>query len=100
MAETSAIRMLCPDHPGENILYGCLGVVGEDEGALDVAEAASKLGLPREALQRALDCHAPATPDLARRLEAVGWSTAEFWLRCQASYEAALARQKRHTAAA
>ena len=46
MAETSDIRMLRPAHPGENILYGCLGVVGEDEGALEVAEAASKLGIP------------------------------------------------------
>ena len=100
MAETVDIRMLCPVHPGENILYGCLGVVGEDEGALGVAEAASKLGVPSETLQRVLDGHAPVTPDLARRLEAVGWSTAEFWLRRQASYEAALARQKRRAAAA
>ena len=99
-AETSDSRMLCPVHPGENILYGCLGVVGEDEGALEVAEAASRLGVPRETLQRVLNGHAPVTPDLAGRLEAVGWSTAEFWLRRQASYEAALARQKRRAAAA
>ena len=51
MAETRDSRMLCPVHPGETILYGCLGVVGEDEGALEVAEAASKLGVPRETLQ-------------------------------------------------
>ena len=77
-----------------------LGVVGEDEGALEVAEAASKLGVSCETLQRVLDGHAPVTPDLARRRETVGWSTAEFWLRRQASHEAALARQKRRAAAA
>ena len=74
--------MANPAHPGTSILYGCLGVVGEDEDVLEVAEAASKLGVPRETLQRVLDGHAPVTPDLARRLEAVGWSTAEFWLGC------------------
>ena len=80
MAETSAIHVFRPVHPGENILNGCLGVVGEDEGAPEVAEAASELGVPRETLQRVLDVHAPVTPDLARRLEAVGGVTAEFWL--------------------
>ena len=100
MAEPSEIPMANPAHLGASILFGCLGVVGEDEDALEVAEAASKLGAPRETLQRVLDGHAPVTPDLARRLEAVGWSTAEFWLRRQASYDAAQARRKRSVATA
>ena len=100
MAELSDIPMANPSHPGASILYGCLGVVGEDEDVLEVAEAASKLGVPPETLQRVLDGHAPVTPDLARRLEAVGWSTAEFWLGRQASYDAAQARRKRRAAAA
>lgn len=97
MAERIAKRMIHPVHPGENILFGCLGVVGEDEGALEVAEAAAKLGVPCDALQRVVDGQAPVTPALARRMEAVGWSTAEFWLRRQASYDAAQAAIKEPT---
>ena len=100
MAETSALSMLRPVHPGENILFGCLGVVGEDEGAIEVAEAAARLGVPGDAFQRVVDGHAPVTPDLARRMEALGWSTAEFWMRLQASYDAAQARRKHRAAAA
>ena len=93
------LPMVNPAHPGNSILFGCLGIVGEDEDALEVPEAAAKLGMPREALQRVLDGNAPVTPDLARRLEAAGWSTAEFWLSRQASYDAAQARRKRRAAA-
>ena len=92
--------MANPAHPGASILFGCLGVVGEDEDALEVAEVDSKLGASRETLQRVLDGHAPVTPDLARRLEAVSRSTAEFWLRHQASYDAAQASRKRRVATA
>ena len=99
MAALSDIPMANPAHPGASIRFGCLGVVGEDEDALEVPEAASMLGVPRETLQRVLNGHAPVTPDLARRLEAVGWSTAEFWLGRQASYDAAQARRKRRAAA-
>lgn len=66
--------MIHPVHPGENILFVCLGVVGEDEGAVEVAEAAAKLGVPCDAFQRVVDGQAPVTPDLARRMAAVGWS--------------------------
>ena len=100
MAETRAIPMLHPVHPGVNILFGCLGVVGEDEGAITVAEAAAKLGVSSEALQRVVDGHAPVTPDLARRMEAAGWSTAEFWMRLQASYDEAFAKGKHRAASA
>lgn len=100
MAEPSDVPMANPAHPGASILFGCLGVVGEDEDALEVAEAASMLGVSRETLQRVLDGHAPVTPGLARRLEAVGWSTAEFWLLRQASYDAAQASRKRSVATA
>ncbi len=86
--------MLHPVHPGVNILFGCLGVVGEDEGAITVAEAAAKLGVSSEALQRVVDGHAPVTPDMARRMEAAGWSTAEFWMRLQASCDEAFAKGK------
>ena len=100
MAELSDIPMANPAQPGTNIRFGCLGVVGEDEDEIEVAEATSNLGVLRETLQRVLDGHAPVTPDLAGRLEAVGWSTAEFWLGRQASYDAAQARRKLRATAA
>ena len=92
--------MVNPAHPGDSIPYGCLGIVGEDDCALEVGEAAAKLGVPHEDLQRVIDRRSPVTPELARRLEAAGWSTAEFCVRHQASYDAAQARAKRCAATA
>ena len=73
--------MLNPSHPGESILFGCLG----DE--LDPAAAAELLGVSQTALEAVLAGRAPVTPDLARRLEKAGWSNASFWLRRQAAYD-------------
>ncbi|MDE0125537.1 MAG: HigA family addiction module antitoxin [Bryobacterales bacterium] len=78
--------MLDPSHPGESILLGCLG-----EG-LDAAGAAALLGIPQAVLDEVLAGRAPVTPNLARRMEDVGWSSASFWLRRQAAYDAARAR--------
>ena len=72
--------MLNPSHPGESILFGCLG------DQLDPA-AAELLGVSQTALEEVLTGHAPVTPDLARRLEKAGWSSASFWLRRQAAYD-------------
>ena len=73
--------MLNPSHPGESILHGCLS----DE--LDAPTAAELLGVSRDTLDKVLTGQAPVTPDLARRLEKAGWSSASFWLRRQAAYD-------------
>ena len=78
--------MLDPSHPGESILLGCLGK------GLDAADAAALLGIPQPVLDEVLAGRAAVTPDLARRMEDVGWSSASFWLRRQAAYFAAGAR--------
>lgn len=78
--------MLDPSHPGESTLLGCLG-----KGP-DAAGAAALLGIPQPVLDEVLADRAPVTPDLARRMEDVGWSGASFWLRRQAAYDAAGAR--------
>jgi len=78
--------MLNPSHPGESILHGCLG----DE--LDAAAAAELLGVSQNILDEVLAGRAPVTPDLARRMEKAGWSSASFWLRRQAAYDEAKAR--------
>ena len=75
-----------PTHPGVSIREGCL------EGRVTVTEAARMLGVARHALSRVLNGHAGISPEMAIRLEKVGWSNAEFWLRRQAAYDLAQAR--------
>ncbi len=57
-----------------------------------MTEAARMLGVARHALSRVLKGHAGVSPEVAIRLEKVGWSNAEFWLRRQAAYDLAQAR--------
>ena len=75
--------MFNPSHPGEVISEGCL------VDGLTVETAAPRLGVSRNAFQRVLDGRSPVSPGLARRMEAIGWSTAPFWLRMQAGYDRA-----------
>lgn len=76
----------CPTHPGVSIREGCLA------GELTVTEAAKMLGVARHTLSRILNGHAGISPEMAIRLEKIGWSNAEFWLRRQAAYDLARAR--------
>ncbi len=86
--------MFNPPHPGESIRFGCMG------GELDAEEAAALLGIQPAALEEMLAGRAPVTPNLARRMEAAGWSNAAFWLRMQAAYDAARERLRQgHQAA-
>ena len=75
-----------PTHPGISIREGCLA------GELTVTEAARMLGVARHTLSRVLNGHAGISPEMAIRLEKVGWSNAEFWLRRQTAYDLAQAR--------
>ena len=77
-----------PPHPGRSIKQNCLEPLG-----LSVTEGARVLGVARHTLSRVLNGHAATSPEMAIRLEKVGWSTAEFWLRRQTSYDLALARR-------
>ncbi|MXY42953.1 MAG: HigA family addiction module antidote protein [Dehalococcoidia bacterium] len=77
-----------PPHPGRSIKQNCLDPLG-----LSVTEGARVLGVARHTLSRVLNGHAAISPEMAIRLEKAGWSTAEFWLRRQTSYDLALARR-------
>ena len=77
-----------PPHPGLSIRENCLAPVG-----LSVTEAAKVLGVARHTLSRVLNGHAAVSPEMAIRLEKAGWSSAEFWLRRQTSYNLAQARK-------
>jgi len=81
--------MYDPPHPGRGIRMTCLEPLG-----LSVTDAAKGLGVARHTLSRVLNGHAAISPEMAIRLEKAGWSNAEFWLRLQAAYDLAQARQR------
>ena len=82
------MAMKDPPHPGHSIKENCLDPLG-----LNVTEAAKLLGVARHTLSRVLNGHAAVSPEMAIRLEKVGWSNAEFWLRRQTTYNLAQARR-------
>ena len=77
-----------PPHPGRSISENCLEPLG-----LSVTDAAKALGVARHTLSRILNGHAAISPEMAIRLEKAGWSTADFWLRRQASFDLEQARK-------
>ena len=82
-----------PAHPGRHIFHGCM----EDplgERSLTVSEAARRIGVSRVALSRVLNGRAGISVSLALKLEAVGWGTADSWLRRQARYDLARERNR------
>ena len=81
--------MLDPPHLGELIRESM-----QDLG-WTVADTASRLECERGILSRVLDRTAGVSADMARALEAIGWGTADHWMRMQASYELAMARRRR-----
>ena len=83
------MAMKNPPHPGRSIRENCLNPLG-----LSVTEAAEVLGIARHTLSRVLNGRAAISPGMAIRLEKAGWSTAEFWLRRQMSYDLVQARKR------
>ncbi len=80
--------MINPPHPGCSIRENCLKPLG-----LNVTRAARALGVARHTLSRVLNGHAAISPEMAIRLEKVGWSNAGFWLRRQIAYDLVQARK-------
>jgi antitoxin HigA-1 len=72
------MEMFNPAHPGEIIREDCLKPLG-----LTVTAAADALGVTRKALSDLVNGHSGVSPEMAIRLEKVGWSTADHWLRMQ-----------------
>ena len=81
--------MHTPPHPGRSIKDACL-----DELGLSVSAAANHLGVARHTLSRVLNGHAAISPEMALRLEKLGWGTADSWLKLQLAYDLARARSK------
>lgn len=76
-----------PPHPGRSIKDACLDPLG-----LSITDAAGHLGVARHSLSRVIHGHAAISPEMAIRLEKMGWSTADTWLRMQAAYDLAQVR--------
>jgi len=83
------MKMHSPLHPGKVIRETCLEPLG-----LSVTAAAKGLGVTRKALSELLNGHSGVSPDMAIRLQKVGWSTAETWLRMQMQYDLWHAEQR------
>ena len=83
------MAMKTPLHPGRSIKDACLDALG-----LTVTEAATALGVARHTLSRLVNGHSAISPEMAIRLEKIGWSNADHWLRLQAAYDLAQARKR------
>ena len=75
--------MLNPPHLGELIRESM------DEVGRNATETAARLGCERGTLSRLLNGKAGVSATMVLVLEAIGWGTAEHWMRMQASYELA-----------
>ena len=82
------MAMKNPPHPGRSIKTSCLDPLG-----LTVTEAATRLGVARHTLSRVIHGHAGISPEMAIRLEKMGWSAARAWLSAQTAYDLAQARK-------
>ena len=83
------MRMHSPSRPGD--------MVGNmiEELEITVTDAARHLGVTRQTLNNLINNdNASVSPEMAMRLEAVFGSTADNWLRMQASYDAANIRKR------
>lgn len=81
-----------PSHPGEHVADHFEPI--DDDPGMSVAEAARKLGVSRSRLSRVIKGKGPVTLDLAMKLEAIGWATADHWMRLQTRYDIARERKR------
>ena len=82
------MAMKNPPHPGRSIKSTCLEPLG-----LSVTEAARLLGVTRQTLTRVIHGHCAISPEMAIRLEKIGWGPARTWLAAQTAYDLAQGRK-------
>ena len=81
--------MANPPHLGELVRESM------EEVGWNVTQTADRLRCERGTLSRFLNGKAGLSANMALALEDIGWGTADHWMRMQASYELAQARQQR-----
>ena len=77
-----------PPHPGLSVRLNCLEAFG-----LSVSEGAKVLGVSRTTLSRLINAQAGVSPEMAIRLAKAFGATPDIWIRMQAAYDLAQARQ-------
>ena len=77
-----------PAHPGRIVRSACLEPLG-----LSVTEGAKILGVSRQTLTKIVNGKSGISAEMAIRLARAFGSTAEMWIRMQASYDLAQARK-------
>ena len=77
-----------PAHPGRIVRSACLEPLG-----LSVTEGAKILGVSRQTLTKCVNGKSGISAEMAIRLAKAFGSTAEVWVRMQASYDLAQARK-------
>jgi antitoxin HigA-1 len=80
-----------PPHPGLSVKHDCLESLG-----LTVTKGAAVLGVTRQTLNDLINCRRGISPEMALRLDMAFGGGADAWLRLQAAYDLARARQKAH----
>jgi addiction module HigA family antidote len=77
-----------PAHPGRVVRSACLEPLG-----LSVTEGAKILGVTRQTLTKVVSGKSGISAEMAIRLAKAFGSSAEIWVRMQASYDLAQARK-------
>ena len=77
-----------PAHPGRIVRSACLEPLG-----LSITEGAKILGVTRQTLTKIVNGKSGISAEMAIRLTKAFGSTAEMWVRLQASYDLAQARK-------
>jgi addiction module HigA family antidote len=77
-----------PAHPGRIVRNACLEPLG-----LSITEGAKILGVTRQTLTKVVNGKSGISAEMAIRLSKAFGSTAEIWIRMQASYDLAQARK-------
>ena len=77
-----------PAHPGRIVRSACLEPLG-----LSITDGAKILGVTRQTLTKIVNGKSGISAEMAIRLTKAFGSTAELWVRMQASYDLAQARK-------
>jgi addiction module HigA family antidote len=83
------MAMKNPVHPGRIVWEECI-----EAAEMTVTGAAKLLGVSRQALNNLVNENAALSPEMAIRLEKVGWSKADTWMRLQMNYDLAQVRAR------
>ena len=81
------MAMKNPPHPGQHIRMDCL-----DPLELTVTAGAKALGVTRQTLNNLVNEKSGISPEMAVRLEKLGWGKADGWLRLQMNYDLSCVR--------